>query len=318
MFGYKSHQSHHRQHAGEKRGYVRELKGEKLRCPDCDYTTSNSSSLKAHSSKHVEPALTCSIQYPDKWRRRYYGKECNYKTMNSSSLSAHTRSCVHKYQRNHCDFKARDYLENCDCTTSRAIHKEAHLLTHTNERMRCKHCGHAANTPNCLSAHYLQHNNGRKLRCKKHCEFTTTSASALEVHSHKHSLGKACRTWTKDGIRYLEPPKTPIYYCKDCDYMTECASNMKPHSRTHTGELLSCKLCKYRYTTVYPAEIKSHSLRHCEANFRSRQKVHYYRHHCENALKNHSNPKAPEAYGPKKNSQFRYREIKNCSDFTAE
>ena len=127
-------------------------------CHYCDYTTTSSGDLKAHSRKHAGEMLLC--------------QHCDYSSACSSALKRH--SCKHTgetIQCQYCHYQPTQYRS---------------LLIFTGEIFfLCEHCDFSIAYSNSLKE-YLRKHTGEILQCQ-HCDISTAYSSALKRHSRKHT-----------------------------------------------------------------------------------------------------------------------------------
>ncbi|BES99114.1 Hypothetical protein NTJ_11931 [Nesidiocoris tenuis] len=256
-------------------------KSDKFECPDCNFSSSQSSQLCRHGQIH---GTEMRFQCPD----------CDYKS--------HQRCYLDSHKLGHCGRKIFQCSECSFCSVSE--HQlERHGHAHCGLRPYiCAHCGSRSPTLSKLRTHIVATHLGEKLYKCTLCDFSTAHAHNLKKHKFVHSGKKpfqcnVCGFSTAHlnnfkrhvGIYGQKGPKIKIYECNRCDYSSnylrelqyhmqvhsekkpfqcrECiysfstSAALKAHEMTHTGEKRhKCALCNYR--TAYSPYLVSHMLKH--------------------------------------------------------
>ena len=114
--------------------------GGMFQCQHCDYTTTRSGNLKAHSRKHTGEMLQC--------------QHCDYTTAQSGNLKSHSRK--HTGEKLQCQY--------CDYATARSDHLKAYSRKHTGEMFQCQHCDFTTTQFGNLKSHSRKHT-GDMLQC---------------------------------------------------------------------------------------------------------------------------------------------------------
>ncbi|CAL4212769.1 unnamed protein product, partial [Meganyctiphanes norvegica] len=194
-------------------------KRKRLKCPDCDYTTFVSESLKFHMYRHTgEKPNNCPF--------------CEYKCISPGNLKVHL--LTHTGEKKH-------LCNVCGFTYTQKSSLKTHMKIHSNERSYlCTECGYRSKTSGNLLAHMRKHtsNNEKKYKCSE-CEKSFTQGHNLKLHRQKvHTnenyaentngvISNTSRNTSENGKKYK---------CNECEKSFTQGHNLKLHKqKNHTN-----------------------------------------------------------------------------------
>lgn len=183
---------------------------EKMKCPECDFTTTFTLAYSQHLKSHprIENPFTC--------------QECGESFTINKDLNAHKRSQHPKRIK-----KPFFECEICQKQYTRKSRLKTHKKSHTGENIRskclCDICGKSISVDN-LKMHKRIHSGYKPYACT-YCEKSFTTSIILRDHLRVHSGEKP-------------------FACEHCG---KCFSQRTPltiHLRLHSGERpFSCHIC---------------------------------------------------------------------------
>ena len=220
-------------------------------CPECDYRSAFSYSLRMHLHTHASKTLSCET--PD----------CDYITNSPLSLKTH--------MLRHLDvlpFPCEE--ENCDfATTTRGQLETHHKCVHEESKdFPCDHpgCNFSAKLEGNLRQHMATHVTEPLFNCGiGECEFSTTSLRYLKRHQEGHTGRELKFPCTYPGCEYKSAYKTHLnthmrmhtkdykHQCLSCEYKTISSSHLARHMLVHDeSRIHSCEFpsCDYETTNI--------------------------------------------------------------------
>uniref|UniRef100_K7F1R4 C2H2-type domain-containing protein n=1 Tax=Pelodiscus sinensis TaxID=13735 RepID=K7F1R4_PELSI len=178
-------------------------------------------------------------------------QQCDYATYIFSNLKLHFR--MHSGEKL---FECKE----CKKRFFSSSHLQRHSLMHIKNHHECDHCHYLCNTSDHLKLHREIH----KSACPKR-EDLNSSKDLKHVRSIflSKNLQKQMDVHEGKENEHVLPSKSlsQLHKCEQCNYMTYVLSNLKLHTRIHTGEKPhSCDTCEKKFRTS--SHLNRHKLVH--------------------------------------------------------
>lgn len=232
-------------------------------CPECDYRTAFSYSLRVHLHTHESKTLPCEA--PD----------CEYVTNSPLSLKTHMLRHLEVLP-----FPCEE--ENCDFTTTTKGQLDIHhLCMHSDTKdFPCDHpgCTFSAKLEGNLKQHLVTHTTEVPFVCPtENCNFATKTKRNLENHVLGHTGRELKFPCTYGNCTYVSAYKTHLnlhmrrhtqeypYECASdgCSYKTICSSHLTRHMMAHTGLYPHhCDFPNCDYKCAEPNDLTRHKQTH--------------------------------------------------------
>jgi len=257
----------------------------KHKCNECNYTSENYRSLRAHKTEHNNKVFICeSCEYISNkksnfnaHRKKHTGgmkkkihtcSACNYKTTMWRDMRKHIKSLGHSTE------KKVYKCQKCDYTSDKKTHVNIHMTKHSD----CNLCDFKSNAQDKLTLHqnteHTNLNSDGQVACIA-CENLFNSQHDLIEHTKKDHMKPRlfcdqCNLsfrFKLSLVKHKQHEHENIkYFCDECPQSFNRIDNLKLHKKTifHGGEKsFKCDQCPASYTNRQPllAHISSkHSL----------------------------------------------------------
>jgi len=241
------------------------IEGQTMKCPECDFTHTNVSTLKMHIKlDHIGFRFKCDV--------------CNWKGRSKKSVERHVKA-VHEKVRFKCDLCEYEgtsakyvqmhkeskhmginyYCDQCPKYFNRAINLKYHVeRVHEGKGLLCDQCDFKALFQSELNYHIESVHTIQEYLCE-FCDFITGDQKSLHHHKKVHHSEEKDLNLIEKNLS-IEDKQT--YLCELCSYVTHVKKNLQKHFRVHhsvksdPGANISCVECPFT------AKTKTELLRH--------------------------------------------------------
>ncbi|KAG6934179.1 zinc finger protein 99, partial [Chelydra serpentina] len=208
--------------------------------------------IVTNAPKAEENAKCIDVQSPIGTSHKLFKcQQCDYATYIFSNLKLHFR--IHTGKK---PFECKE----CNKMFRTSSHLRRHSLMHIKKGHECDHCHYLGSTSEDLKLHCEIH----KGTCPKR-EDLSSSKDLKWVRSifRSENLQKQIDVHEGKENEHVLPSQSlsPLYKCEQCNYITYVLSNLKLHTRIHTGEKPhSCDTCQKKFRTS--GHLNRHKLVH--------------------------------------------------------
>ncbi|XP_008175005.2 zinc finger protein 808-like [Chrysemys picta bellii] len=208
--------------------------------------------IVTNAPKAEENAKCIDVQPPIGTSHKLFKcQQCDYSTYIFSNLKLHFR--IHTGEK---PFECKE----CNKMFRTSSHLRRHSLMHIKKGQECDHCHYLGSTSDDLKLHCEIHKgtcpkredliSSKDVKCVRSIFSSEDLQKQMDVHEGKEN-------------EHVLPSRSlsQLYKCEQCNYITYVLSNLKLHTRIHTGEKPhSCDTCQKKFRTS--GHLNRHKLVH--------------------------------------------------------